>query len=294
MPDSLPEARLDNNVAAGFGAVSDADPVVNTAGTSFAGFSEGGTLNGVSFAMSDDTAETAGNLLSASVIATFNGNAVPVSVNCGSTAPISPPVQRTCTFNVVSPSSNFATGGGVTASVQITITDPHGQHVSTTLPLTIASADNDAPVFTLSSTALPDAGNGNMPTLFCSLSDFAGKGCTGSLTQFIAGLAPAPADAVDEIANQTANFVPDTSTGRSGNIACTLDAGSAQIFTANGAPQLSPIGPTTKLDLTYILNTVNAGSATCSIVMTDAASGGFPGGQVAQTVTQPFRIVVTN
>lgn len=294
VPESLPETRVDNNVAAGGGALSDLDPTINTTGSNVTGLTEGGSRTGVTFVINDDTTETAGNLLGATVNLNFNGSIVPAAVDCGSAVPLTGPVQRTCSFDITAPSANFATGGGVTASAQITVTDPHGQHVSTALPLTFTSTDNDPPVYTLSATAAPDTGNGNMPTLTCSLATFAGKACNGSIAGFIAGLAPAPANAVDELANQTANFVPDTSTGGNGNINCALDSGSLQIFTANGRPQLSPIGPATSLGLTYILNTVNAGSATCTIVLTDAANGSFPGGQVAQTVSQQFRIVVTN
>lgn len=292
--DSLPETTYSNNVAAGSGALSDLDPTINTTGTNLTGFVEGGGAHpGISFVINDDTTETGGNLLGASVNVNFNGSISSVPVDCGSLIPLTGPVQRTCTFSVTPPTANFATGGGVTASVQITVTDPHGQHVSTTLPLFVTSTDNDALVYSVSALAVPDASNNNMPTLTCSLGDFTGPSCNGNVAQMIAGLAPGPSDAVDELASQTTNFVPDTSTGGSGNINCVLDSGSAQIFTPNGKPQLSPLGAATNLGLTYILRG-DAGSATCTIVLTDAATSSFPGGQVAQTASQQFRILVTN
>ena len=69
---------------------------------------------------------------------------------------------------------------GVYANVIITATDARGQSSTTSLPLHVASSDNDAPVFQLSSIAPPDEGNGNMATITCSLANTNTPACQGS------------------------------------------------------------------------------------------------------------------
>ncbi len=243
----------------------------------------------------------------------FNGTQVPVTVDCGSTTPQAAAVVRTCTFSIATPSANFATdtvsgtyAGGVHASVLIDAVDPRGQHTTATLPLHVASQDNDPPDFQISNIAPPDASD-NIPTLTCVLDNLS-QACGGnalnslskvtngpngksSVSAFLTNVVAGPADAADELGSQAVAFVPDTSTGPSGNIACVADYGSAEIFQPySGRPTLSPNGPASAYTLDFGLNQVNTGSATCTVVVQDA---GFPAGQVAQAKSAQFRIVVT-
>ncbi|MFO1518003.1 MAG: hypothetical protein U1F22_13870 [Lysobacterales bacterium] len=307
------ETRLDNNVAQGYNQISDLAPTVSTSGTDLSGIAEGQSKLGVSFTVSDDTAEQAGQLLGANVSISYNGTVVSGPADCTSisgSAPKPAPVTRTCTFDVVSPSANFATDGatagtyapGVSASVSITATDRLGQSSQVSvLPLHVASGDNDAPTATLSAVAVPDDNNNGMPTLSCSLATITGEtpdpGCTGIFGTFLAGIAAAPSDAVDELATQTAAVaLGSNNNGHPGYkflSGCTLDSGSANIFAPNGQPSFLGAG-SGSYDLGYWINGINTGSATCAISVTDAAAGGFPAGQSAQTTTKSFRIVVTN
>lgn len=297
-PPELQENKLDNNLAVGINTFGNLPPSFSAV-PDLAGLTEGHSLTTRSFVMQDDTAEGAGQL-TATVRINYNGSNVDVTpscVNSGGYTGTGTPVIKTCSFDV-SPPTNFATSSTVSASVTITAVDPLGISTTNVQPLTVTSGDNDPPLATLSSVAAPDASNGDMPTLDCSVDDFgngaAGASCTGSLPGFITGVAPGPADAADELATQTAAFVSDTSTGRSGNIACPLDTGtSASVFTLSGAPRLSSSSTAGSYDLVYTLNTVATGSVTCTINIRDAQSGGFPTGQSAQTITRQFRIVVS-
>ncbi len=292
-PPVQEEVKLDNNVAVGLNTYGNLPPIFPTV-PDLSGITEGVASGTRSFTIQDDTEEGAGHL-TATVDVNLNGTITPVTpscVNSGGYTGTGVPVIKTCSFSITK-SANFATNSLTSASVSITAVDALGISASNVQTLTVASADNDAPTVTVSSIADPDAANDNMPTLTCSLGSFTGASCLGSLTNFLTAVAPAPADAVDELAAQTAAFVVDTSTGRGGNIACTLDAGSMQIFTPAGAPQLSPSGPAANYTLNYVLNGVNSGSATCTINIVDAQAGGFPAGQIAQRTTTQFRIVVT-
>lgn len=299
------ERRLDNNVAQGFAAISDMAPVVNTSATDLSGISEGQSKLGVSFTVTDDTSEQPGQLLGATVSIDFNGTTVSGPADCttvSGSAPMSAPVTRTCTFDVVTPSANFATDGatagtfanGVSASVNIVATDRLGQaSAPASLPLHVASADNDAPVFTLFATAVPDPQNNNMPTITCSLADTLTQPCLGSFSDsFVTGVAPGPADAADELASQRAIMVLNSSGMQGGNTYCSLDANSAQIFGLNGGPKLARDSVVNaNFNLTYALSG-SVGSAKCTVVMIDGDT--FPAGQSAKVTQKDFRIVVTN
>lgn len=287
-PNNL-EDRLDNNVSSGFGSLSDFDPIVTTTGTNLSGLSEGGILPGVTFSISDDTTETTGLLLDAQVKVDFNGLLVPTITNCGSSSPIpGPGSSRTCTFDVVPPSANFATdvaagtyASNVYANVVITATDPLGHATTRSLPLHIASSDNDAPTFTLSPSAVPDAANGNMPTLDCNLSRNQSTACLGLVADIAANMKPGPNDAVDELASQSTWLAHLAD----GSLACT----DYSIFTSNGKPKYVING--SHVDLDYRLNTVIMGEATCNVTLADS---GYPSGQSLNELTKQIRIRVAN
>lgn len=300
LPDGF-EKRLDNNVSASYGSLTDARPeIVASATTSaLATLTEGGSLTGVTFGLDDDTTETTGNLLHAEATLTFNNVPLQTTVNCGSATPItaSPRVTRTCSFDVITPAIDYATdiaantyAPGITANLRIVATDARGQTTTLDLPIHVKSNDNDKPVFTISPTiAPPAAGPDKTPTITCSLAQMKSSQCIGQISDFIADVAPGPEGATDELAAQTASFVPNTSTGGGGNIACSLDQGSTQIlFSPGNAPRLTDIG-SGKISLAYAITT-NLGSATCTVAVRDA--GTFYTGQTAATETKTFRIVI--
>jgi hypothetical protein len=264
---------------------------MTTTGTNLSGLSEGGILPGVTFSLSDDTTESVGQVLGASVTVDFNGTLVPATTNCGSSTPIpGPGSSRTCSFDVVPPSANFATdlnagsyAGGVYANVVITAMDPAGHSSTKSLALHIASSDNDAPTFTLSPIAVPDAGNSNIPTFACDLTRNGNSvSCVGLIADIAANMKPGPANAPDEVAAQSTwlAHLPD------GSLACT----DYSIFTSNGKPKYVMSGG--HVDMDYRLNTVVMGETTCSVTLVD--SGPYPSGQVYNELTKQFRIVVSN
>jgi len=292
-PPSLKEARLDNNVSAGFGALTDFAPVITNA-ASPPNVKEGDNAFSGNFTLTDDTAESAGALIGATVKVDFNGSLVDATnVNCGSPAPITtPPYTRTCNYNVNLPSANFATDAtpgnyapGVYANILIDAVDPKGQHKTQTVALHVASLDNDAPVAVLSNVAVPDPNNGNIPTLSCDSNVTPlPNACAGLFSDFITGVIPGPGDAADELASQTVSLVVDNSTGRGGNIRCPLDNGSVQIFSLTGGPKLVK-SANNNYELDYGLSGT-IGSATCTFTFSDNGS------PVANTPDLTFRIVV--
>jgi hypothetical protein len=300
LPDGY-EKRVDNNVSATYGSLTDARPeIVASATTSaLATLTEGGSLNGVTFGLDDDTTETTGNLLSAEATLTFNNVPFQTTVNCGSATPItaSPRVTRTCSFDVVTPAIDYATdialntyAPGVSANLRIVATDPRGQTTTLDLPIHVRSLDNDKPVFGFSTRfAPPAAGPDKTPTVTCSQAVSDSPQCVGSISDFLVDIAPGPEGATDEVAAQTVALVPDTSTGRNGNIACVLDSGSAQIFGLNGGPRVTLTSGGKVGSIAYGLGK-SQGSATCTVKITDG--GTFYTGQSASNETKTFRIVV--
>ncbi|MEO8670395.1 MAG: hypothetical protein ABI411_03705 [Tahibacter sp.] len=307
------EHQLNNNVASGGGSLSNFAPIINTASTELKGIVEGGSPVTVLYQISDDSPEAAGNLLRSTVSVNFNGNVVTPAVNCGSATPQpGPGASRNCSFNIVVPTANFATDSsagtfapGVFASVTISATDSQGVTVSSgALPMHVSSSDNDAPSFSLS---IDGTHTDPMPTITCSLAALS-TSCGGSLrpdmlnsivnesegvktlTGFVTAVT-GPVDAVDERAAQNANFQSDTSTGHGGNIKCTLDSGSLEIFQpASGYPKLTAV-PGGSANLSFGLNQINVGSATCEVKVVDA---GQPGSQSPQvSPVQQFRVTVT-
>lgn len=296
------EKRLDNNVAPTYGQITDALPeiVSGPLASSLLSMTEGGSLTGVTFGLDDDTTETSGNLLRATATLTFNNTPFDVPVNCGASTPITanPRVTRTCSLDVITPAIDYATdiasgtyAPGVTAKLTIVATDARGQTTTTELPIHVASADNDKPVFTVSSTVAPPAGGPNKtPTITCSLVVKGSPQCVGTFSDLLTDIGPGPEGATDELAAQTVALVQDTSTGRNGNIACALDSGSLQIFGLSGGPRVTLSGSGKEGGVVYGLSE-NQGAATCTVVLTDG--GTFPPGQTAKTESKTFRIVVT-
>ncbi|HJU37939.1 MAG TPA: hypothetical protein VJ724_00090 [Tahibacter sp.] len=296
------EKRLDNNVSASYGQLTDARPEIVTTGAAAAlvSMTEGQSLTDVTFSLDDDTTETAGSLLGATATLTFNNTPFPVTADCGSATPITanPRVTRTCTVDVVTPAIDYATDASpgvyapnVSAKLTIVATDARGQTTTVDLPIHVASADNDKPVFTVSSIAAPPAGGPDKtPTVTCSLASKGSPQCVGTYSDFLLDIAPGPEGATDELAAQTVALVPDTSTGRNGNIACALDSGSSQIFALSGGPRVTLAGDGKSGNVVYGLNGIE-GAATCSVKLTDG--GTLYPGQSAVTETKTFRIVVT-
>ena len=287
LPTDL-DTKLDNNVSAGFTGLSDFLPTITTTGTNLSGLVEGSVLTNVSVAISDDTTESVGNLLNATVSIDFDGNVQQAAnVNCGSTSPqAGPGASRTCTFDVVPPDANFATdtapgtyASGVTASVIITAVDARGQSVTTSLPLHVASSDNDAPVFDLSPLAQVNEISG-YPTLSCSIASSNSPACLGVIADFVTGMKAAPAGAVDELGAQGA-FVAYLD---GFHLACT----DPTIFGLNGQPKY--VFSSGHVDLDYNL-TGAIGSALCYVTVADY--GTYPSGQTQKDNSKVFQIVVT-
>jgi hypothetical protein len=287
LPTEL-DTKLDNNIAAGFTGLSDFLPTITTTGTNLNGLVEGSVLTNVSVALSDDSNESVGQLLHANVAVDFNGVVQPAAnVDCGSLSPqAGPGASRTCTFDVVPPDANFATdttpgtyAAGVHASVIITATDSHGQASVTTLPLHVASSDNDAPVFDITAAAPVDVSSGDA-TLTCSLTAQSSTPCVGVIADVVSGVKPGPSSAVDELAAQQTYF------GYIGNgsLACT----DINLFALNGRPRYVFSG--SHIDLDYSLKGT-VGATRCNITVAD--NGTLPPNQ-AQAVTNKYLwIVVT-
>lgn len=300
-PDSIAENRLDNNIGVGYGELSDLSPIIDTSGLNLAGLTEGGSLQGVSFSVVDDTSENVG-LLSATVELDFNGAKVAAPANCVVNAP--PPgmlAKRTCTFDITTPNPDFATDGinpgvyasGVSASVRITAHDGRGQISAASVPLHVASSDNDPPMFDLDATAAPVDVETSLPTLTCNLGAPSDPACIGDLATFVQGVVPAPAGAVDELGYQ-GSALNLSAAPNGGNISCTLDQGSLQIFALNKSPKLTSSDGNHNYALDYSLS-ANPGGATCSVTARDGSNypnNTFPGAQLSKTTTKQFRVVV--
>ena len=286
LPNDL-DTKLDNNIAAGYTALSDFLPTITTTGTNLSGLVEGGVLTNVSVALSDDTNESVGQLLHADVAIDFNGDVEPAVANCGSTSPqAGPGASRTCTFDVVPPSANFATdttpgtyANGVHANVIITATDARGQTSVTTLPLHVASSDNDAPVFDVTAAA-PVSQTSGYPTFTCSLAASSSVACVGVIADLVTGVKPGPADAVDELAAQSTFF----GYNGAGNLGCN----DFSIFALNGQPHY--VFSSGHVDLDYSLKGT-LGTARCNITVAD--TGTYAPGQSINLTTKVFEIVVT-
>jgi hypothetical protein len=295
LPDGA-EYNLGNNVSAGRGALSDLAPVITAASDMVPTFAEGTAPTNLSFVISDDTSETGLPQLNAAVTIDFNGNLRPASgVSC---AQVQTPLpgegaRRTCTFDMPVFDADFATdpgrpgtyAPGVHASVLITATDSRGQTSSTTVPFHVAASENDAPTFSLSPLAVPDASEGKVPTLTCSRSaplPLTAQ-CAGVLPDFVTNLLPGPANAADEIATQGV-FLGSLPGNK---LSCT----DLSIFT-NLGDVLSPryVFNGTRIDLDYRLNGT-LGSTDCYVA---AGDYNFPATHTYRDTSKLFRIVVVN
>lgn len=303
LPDGA-ENNLGNNVSAGRNALSDLAPIITVASDMVPTFAEGTAPTNRSFVISDDTSETGLPQLDAVVTIDFNGTLRPASrVSC---AQVEMPLpgegaRRTCTFDIPLFDADFATDSstpgtyapGVHAAVLITATDSRGQTSTATIPFHVASSENDAPTFGFSPLAVPDATEGKVPTLTCSLSAPLplSASCLGVLPDFVTNLLPGPALAADEIATQGVflGALPGN------KLSCT--GTSPSIFSSNLADGLhSPryIFNGTHIDLDYSLKSREenvTGSADCYVA---AGDYNFPSAQTYRDTTKMFRIVVVN
>ncbi|UXI67209.1 hypothetical protein [Tahibacter amnicola] len=290
------EDRLDNNVAASFTTLSDRAPTLDTTSlATLTGISEGATLQNLAFTITDDTPETAGNLLRANndqIQIIVGGATMIVPVNCGSTTPITvAPVTRTCTFSVGLP-LNAATDARVNvgASFNITVTDSRGglgHTVARSIPLAISSVDNDAPQFDFGTDVPPDATD-SVPTLTCSLADPKTAACGGVISTFIPYAYPGPADSIDELGTQGVELVPIVPTVNGGNIACVAEVGTIT-FAFGQSPKLTQSGNAFSLRYTFN-NPPGLGSVLCSVVMRDTPTLSYPGAQTNASNSRSFRI----
>jgi len=325
-PLDLLENKLDDNVATGNETLANLAPGVandatfTTFSNSIKALQENTDSGSLTFNIADaDTPESAGNLLHAAVMLNLpNGIQVPLTADCGTTTPItSVPVNRACTIdipldnatfwdaavsamyqgqfnNVATDTTNGIYANGVSANLQITVTDAQGKSSSLTNPMEvhIFSTKNDAPIVAFDAGLLPSLADpndsGNLyPTYACSVT---GGNC--GATFFIAMLnnavtaQPGPAAAFDELALQTTV---------ANDLQCAADGGAVQTTFAF-APVISlNSGSQTGYDIAFqFSNPPLAGSVLCTITFADAQSGGFPNGEaVANPNSAPvFRIVV--
>ncbi|WP_313916792.1 hypothetical protein [Tahibacter sp.] len=294
LPDGA-ENNLSNNVSSGRNALSDLAPVITAASNMVPNLAEGTGATGLSFVITDDTNETGLPALNASVAIDFDGTLVnATNVSC---AQIDPPqsgeaVRRTCRFDIPVFDADFATDAstpgvyapGVHASVIITATDSRSQTSTTAVPFHVVSSDNDAAIFSLTSLAVPDATEGKVPTITCSLSRPTSAQCIGVLPDFVTGLLPGPVNAADEIATQGA--VLGAFPGNKLN--CTWT--SPSIFSFNGLNSPAYVYNGARIDLDYRLSG-NLGSADCWV---SAVDYGYPSNQTAGSTNKLFRIVVVD
>lgn len=294
------ETNLANNVSVGYAELSDLSPVITTLGTTVpSNLQEGQGATNLSFIISDDTSEIGLPALNAAVTIDFNGNLRPATnLTCTQIeAPLSgEAVRRTCRFDLPVFDPDFATdpvtlgvyAPGVQASVRITATDSRGQTTTRAVPFHVISVDNDAPTFTLSSLAVPDAGNGNMPTLHCDYgagAPFPAQ-CTGDLPNFVTNGKPGPVYAYDELATQWTLFA---GVGADNKLDCSGSTPSifSMVLGDRQSPRIVPAGSSTGIN--YSLSG-EAGFSLCTIYFGD---GAYPLTQNYNQTVKQFRIVVT-
>lgn len=332
-PLDLEENKLDDNVATGNNTLANIAPgvVSDAAYTTFTGavaaLQENTDKSALTFDISDpDSPESPGNLLHASVTLSLpNGIQVPIAPDCGSTAPLTtPPINRTCTIdiplnnatfwdnyvsatyqgqfnNVATDTTNGTYASGVSASIQIVVTDAQGKNSApVSLPVHIFSTKNDAPAVSFINAtqwapALDPNDSNTYQTWSCSAGTINSCGTAAGryliyLTGALSGT-PGPAAAFDELAAQTtAVVVYSGGDANGGNVQCTLESGA--IFTTSGNPIVAASSGNSYDDSFQLTNPPTQGSALCTLTITDAESGGFPNSESAATASSKFRIVV--
>ncbi|MEO7916328.1 MAG: hypothetical protein ABIR16_01695, partial [Dokdonella sp.] len=259
------ERVLGDNVSAGTATISDLAPVFNQIPGQFNANKITGMTN-TSFTISDDTIETPGMLLRATATVRFGTlGTFPALVDCGSPTPMAGTPTRTCNVSFVPPVGfiNFATAQRSPASADIILTATDGLNQSTTtspVSLIVTSTSNSTPVYTATPGPV-GTGINAVSTLNCSLAA-PSAACMGQ-ENFLAGVAPGPIDAQDELLTQIASI--QTVQGPQGsNISCIGEGGAdpATFFAgsigSNPGPRVLPNGKAGGYNLTYGLS----GSAT--------------------------------
>ena len=342
-PTDLGENKLDDNVAIGNNTLANVAPTVvqDNAYTAFGlnlmALQENTDSAALTFDISDsDTPESSGSLLNAAVTLNLpNGLQVPVAANCGATTPITTlPVSRTCTIaiplsnptfwdaavtapyqgqfnNVATDVTNGTYASGLSAGVQIVVTDSAGKSgTSVSMPVHIYSTKNDAPVASAVAAVLPGAvdsfqNNATIPTYSCSAAATSGATVCGTRSYVdLTGAftaAPGPLAAFDELASQTTAVVPYVDGANGGNVHCVSEftgaTAPASIFASNGNPLVQPGATAGSYDVNFFLtNPVTVGSQLCTVTFTDAMQGAspppFPNGETAATAPAQFRVLV--
>lgn len=293
------ERNLGNNVSPGRGVLSDQRPVIIADTNMASGMVEGNGLGNVNFIITDDSAESGADQLNASVTLSFNGNLMPASaLSCSLTSPQpGEVVRRNCRFDIPVFDPNFATdvtpgnyAPGVSATILITATDALKQNSTRSVPFHIASADNDAPSFTLAPIAIPDASNGGLLTVTCDLNSPPpySEQCLGNIENFILNRKPGAPGSADENASQTAFFA-----GVPANNRLTCTGSTPSIFTSafpDGVQGPKYVSNGETHGLQYQLS-AQPGYADCSVIVGDQ---NVPSGQTATQTQVQFRIKVIN
>jgi hypothetical protein len=324
-PLDLLENKLDDNVATGNNTLANVAPgVVNDAtlttfSNSIKSLQENTDSGSLTFNVSDsDSIESTGNLLHASAMLNLpNGIQVPIAADCGTTTPITTlPVQRTCTINIPLDNATFWDGAvgstyqgqfnsvatdstngiyatGVSANLQITVTDALGKSSQLASPLEVHvfSTKNDAPVVSFDGVQLPSLPNPNdsnnpYATYDCSIT---ANDC-GSMFHVVAlanvvNAQPGPAAAFDELAMQSVVTDP---------VQCGADGAATQVAFAN-APVIVAGSSSSQFEIDFqFTGSLANSSSLCTVPVTDAQSGGFPNSEVAEPAspTPVFRIAV--
>jgi hypothetical protein len=358
-PLDLLENKLDDNVSTGNNTLANVAPVVSDSAafaTAVSQLSEATDSASLSFTIQDPDSSQGSGTLSATANLTIAG-AVNVMLPVSCSAATGNPLTSTCSLTVplgsdpagiwdtacgtldpnpVSPPStcyhNFATdttngtyAPGVSAGVQIVVTDALGKNSSpVSVPVHIYSTNNDPPVVTFDANKLPAVQDQNnsifYPTYTCSVSAGTNTGGCGAPNQFNTSLiaidfsnvsvfsaVPGPTAAFDELASQTT--VANNYTGiDGGNVNCTNEQ-AADVFAPSsptyggGGPLISIASGSGTASVGYkvdfaIPSTAPATtvSAVCSLgnTISDAmqGGGGFPNSESAATAQSTFRIVV--
>lgn len=309
-PFDLDENFVGDNVAVGYG---NTPPNVVQSGDAWTVFSshlaaltentDSGTL---AFNVSD--ADTAG-AITAAVTLKLGPLSVPVTPTCSATSG-SGASNAQCSFSLnlsnaawwnasvgaafQGQGNAFATDpGAIGASANIVVTDALGKSsASLSVPLKVNSSVNNAPTVSfggaLPKIADPLANNALVPTYTCSIS-------ANSCARFVdlsaaISATPGPAAAFDELASQSTAVVAYTGAGANGgNVQCTAEQGS--IFLTSGSPLVQAGALPGSYDINFLpASPLTAGSALCTVVITDSAAS-FPSGQTAKTTSAQFRIV---
>ncbi|HSN00148.1 MAG TPA: hypothetical protein VLS52_03950 [Rudaea sp.] len=358
-PHDLLEDKLDDNVATGNNTLANVAPVVSDSAafaTAVSQLSEATDSASLSFTIQDPDSSQGSGTLSATANLTIAG-AVNIMLPVSCSAATGNPLTSTCSLTVplgsdpagiwdtacgtldpnpVSPPStcyhNFATdttngtyAPGVSAGVQIVVTDALGKNSSpVSVPVHIYSTNNDPPVVTFDANKLPAVQDQNnsifYPTYACSVSAGTNTGGCGAPNQFNTSLiaidfsnvsvftaVPGPTAAFDELASQTT--VANNYTGiDGGNVNCTNEQ-AADVFAPSspsyggGGPLISIASGNGTASVGYKLDFAipsTAPATTVSVVcslgntISDAmqGGGGFPNIESAATAQSTFRIVV--